>query len=74
MIKKDIHYLDYLTDKGNEKEISEAEKTLLEDFIKHEYDRAEWDSAQMGLKGMVSSNIYNNIKKNINKNTTKSHA
>lgn len=63
MIKKNKHYLEHLTDKSNEKNISEAERALLDDFMEHEYESAEWDTAQMGLKGTVSSNIYNNIKR-----------
>lgn len=63
MTKKDRHYLEHLTDKSNEKIISEAEKKLLADFVKHEYDHAEWDSTQMGAKGLVAATIYNNIKK-----------
>lgn len=63
MTKKNTHYLGHLTDKSNEKNISDAEKNLLDDFIKHEYDQAEWDMAQMGDKEAIASSIYQNIKK-----------
>lgn len=63
MTKKEIHYLEHLIEKTEKETISEAEQKLLDDFLKHEYNLAEWDAAQMGLKKTVSANIYNNIKK-----------
>jgi ferric-dicitrate binding protein FerR (iron transport regulator) len=62
MTKKKIHYLRYLTEKREKNEISEAEKNLLEDFLKKEYDNAEWDSTKMGSKETVSADIFKKIK------------
>jgi len=62
MTKKKIHYLRDLTEKSEKNEISEAEKNLLEDFFKKEYDNAEWDSAKMGSKETISAEIFKKIK------------
>jgi transmembrane sensor len=63
MIKKDIHYLEYLIERAENQTISEAEAQLLANFIQDEYDRSEWDTVQMGPKAKVSAGIYKNIKK-----------
>ncbi|MBE9602314.1 FecR family protein [Pedobacter sp. MC2016-24] len=63
MIKKDIHYLEYLIAREENQTISEAEAKLLADFMQDEYDRSEWDTQQMGAKAAVSAGIYKNIKK-----------
>lgn len=63
MIKKDIHYLEYLIERNENQTISEAEAELLANFIKDEYDLSEWDTAHMGAKAAVSAEIYKNIKK-----------
>lgn len=63
MIKKDIHYLEYLIEREEQQTISEAEAKLLADFMQDEYDRSEWDTTQMGAKAAVSAGIYKNIKK-----------
>lgn len=62
MTKKKIHYLRHLTEKSEKNGISEAEKNLLEDFFKKEFDNAEWDSTKMGSKENVSAEIFKNIK------------
>lgn len=62
MTKKNIHYLRHLIEKGEKNELSEAEKNLLEDFLKKEFDGAEWDSAKMGSKEEVSAEIFKKIK------------
>lgn len=62
MTKKDIHYLKYLAEQEEAKVISEAEQKLLDNFLKHEYDQAEWDEAQMGSKATMAANIYSRIK------------
>lgn len=63
MIKKDIHYLEYLIAREENQTISEAEAKLLANFMQDEYDRSEWDTQQMGAKAAVSAGIYKNIKK-----------
>ncbi|WP_448105117.1 FecR family protein [Pedobacter panaciterrae] len=62
MTKKKVHYLRHLIEKSEKNEISEAEKNLLEDFLKKEFDNAEWDSTKMGAKENVSAEIFKNIK------------
>jgi len=62
MTKKKVHYLRHLIEKSEKNEISEAEKNLLEDFLKKELDNAEWDSTKMGSKENVSAEIFKNIK------------
>ncbi len=62
MTKKKIHYLRHLIEKGEKNEISEAEKNLLEDFLKKEFDDAEWDSVKMGSRETVSAEIFKKIK------------
>nr|WP_068889932.1 FecR family protein [Pedobacter panaciterrae] len=62
MRKKKIHYLRHLTEQSEKNQISEAEKNLLEDFLKKEFDDAEWDSAKMGSKETVSAEIFKKIK------------
>jgi len=66
MTKKNIHYLRHLIEKSEKNELSEAEKNLLEDFLKKEFDGAEWDSAKMGSKEVVSAEIFKKIKAHSN--------
>lgn len=63
MSKKDIHYLEYLAEKEEKGNLSEAERNLLRDFFNDEYQRAEWDVAQMGSKEHVSGQLYAKIKR-----------
>ncbi|WP_219223756.1 FecR family protein [Pedobacter antarcticus] len=63
MATKEKHYLKQLAEKSRSKEITEAEDRLLDNFMRHEYDHAEWDTSQMGSKEKVASDIYSRIKR-----------
>lgn len=59
MTKKAKHYLKPSAGKnGTEKE---TETTPLDDFLLSEYQKATWDSEEMGTKEFVSKTIYGNI-------------
>lgn len=62
MTKKEKSYLEDLIEKRAEGKISETERTLLNGFIRAEFESAEWDATQMGSKDQVSAAMYHKIK------------
>jgi transmembrane sensor len=62
MLNKEKYGLRDLIEKSEENQLTDDEKHLLDDFIRHEYNMSSWDTSEMGLKGAVSAAIYSKIK------------
>ena len=70
MLNEDKFSLKELIEKSEEHKITEDERHLLDDFLKHEYNTSSWDDSLMGSKDAVSSAIYSKIKlKSLKKST-----
>ncbi|MBF4472910.1 FecR family protein [Flavobacterium sp. HJJ] len=67
MVKRIKHSLEYLIDKSLQKNTSEAEENLLNDFVSNEYKNANWDETAMGSSDEASINIFENIQFRIEK-------
>ncbi len=61
MVKRERHQLRELIEKSEEKKIPETEQSLLDNFIRKEFDAAIWDDATMGPKEKIAADIYRNI-------------
>ena len=61
MIDKDKYRLRELIEKTNEGKISKKERQLLEGFMRQEFEDAEWISAEMGSKNLLSATIYSKL-------------
>jgi len=70
MVKRIKHSLEYLIDKSLQKNTSEAEENLLNDFVSNEYKNANWDEIAMGSSDEASINIFENIQFRIEKKKT----